>query len=276
MFRAVLTVSLVLAAGPAFTQSNDFSKTVGLDAGGSLRVVGSKGSIHITSWDQPQVEIHARIVRPEGVDDDYAKRAVEATKIDVTGGGQSLTVKTNYDQVPTRHGWGHGHGDRSVPPVHYEIRAPHRIQLSVDSDRGPATIAGFEGSFDIVADRGELELRDLAGDVRVEIDRGDHSRINGVRGSLRLDSDRTDLLIDAQAIDRNSSIEIDRGDLELRVPEQQRLTVRTDISRRGDFRSDFAIQWMGSNPRQSEGHINGGGTELYVEGDRGNINLRRR
>jgi hypothetical protein len=276
MFRAVLTVSLVVAAGSAYAQSSEFARTADLDPGASLRVVGSKGSMHITSWDRPQVQINARITRPEDVDDDYARRAVEATRIDVTGDLHSLTIVSNYEQVPVRDRWGHGHDDRRVPPVHYEIRAPRRIKLSINSDRGPATIAGFEGTFDIVVDRGELELRDLAGDVRVEIDRGDHSRINGVRGSLRLEADRTDLVVDAEAVERSSSIEIDRGDLELRVPEQQRLTVRTDISRRGDFRSDFAIQWMGSNPRQSEGHINGGGTELFVESDRGHISLRRR
>jgi hypothetical protein len=274
MLRAILTAGLVVAAGSAYAQSSDFTRTVDLDAGGSLRVVGSKGSMHITSWDRPQVEINARITRPDGVDDDYAKRAVEATRIEVTGSVHSVTIASNYDQVPVRDRW--GHDDRRVPPVHYEIRAPRRVQLSIDSDRGPATVAGFEGTFDIVVDRGELELRDLTGDVRVEIDRGDRSRINGVRGSLRLDADRTDLLVDAQAFDRASRIEIDRGDLELRVPEQQRLTVRTDISRRGDFRSDLAIQWMSSNPRRSEGHINGGGTELLVESDRGNIQLRRR
>jgi hypothetical protein len=129
---------------------------------------------------------------------------------------------------------------------------------------------------DIVIDRGELELRDATGDIRVEIDRGERSRIEGVRGSLRLEADRTDLDIVAEALDRDSRIEIDRGEIELTIPEAQRLTVRTDLSRRGGFHTDFPIQWTSADTRRSEGHINGGGTELFVESDRATIELRRR
>lgn len=268
-------LALLVLSAAAIAQSREFSRTVDLDSGGALRIVGTKGSMRITSWDEPRVEIRARIERPEGVDEDYAARVVEATTIEVTGDRRSVRVATDYSRVPVRHGWGNW-GDRTVPPVHYEIRAPQKIDLNVDSDRGPATVAGFDGAIDVVLDRGELELRDIAGDLRVEIDRGQRSRINGVRGRLRVEADRTDLVIDAHALDGDSRIEIDRGDVELRVPDAQRLTVRTDISRRGGFHTDFPIQWMSPDPRQSEGRINGGGTELMVESDRATIELRRR
>jgi hypothetical protein len=275
--RLAIGIGLVLSicSGSAAAQTREFSRTVDLDPGGALRVVGSKGSMRIVSWDQPKVEIRARIERPEGVEEDYATRAVEATNIAVTGDRKAVSVVSDYSQVPTRTGWGHGES-RSVPSVHYEVRAPRRINLSLDSDRGPVNVAGFEGALDIVVDRGELELREVAGDLRVEIDRGDRSRMSGVRGSLRLEADRTDLDIEAQALDRNSRIEIDRGDVELRVPDAQRLTVRTDISRRGRFHTDFPIQWTSSDPRRSQGHINGGGAELFLESDRANIELRRK
>jgi hypothetical protein len=93
---------------------------------------------------------------------------------------------------------------------------------------------------------------------------------------VRIEADRTDLRIDAISLDRDSRVEIDRGDVDLRVPADQRLTVRTDISRRGHFDSDLPIQWMSSDPRRSEGHVNGGGPELFVESDRARIGLRRR
>jgi hypothetical protein len=268
-------LGLVLLSTGVNAQSREFSRTVDLDPGGRLRIVGTKGSMRITSWAQPQVEVRARIERPDDVDDDYAARAVEATQIEVTGDRNSVSVVSDYSNVPTLNGFGRW-SDRREPPIHYEIRAPRKIVLGLDSDRGPVTVSGFEGSVEIVIDRGELDVRDVAGDLRVEIDRGDRSRIGGVRGSLRLEADRTRLDIDAQALDRDSRIEIDRGDLELRIPEAQRLTVRTDISRRGRFNTDFPIQWTSSDPRRSEGHINGGGTELFVESDRATVDVRRR
>lgn len=275
--RLAIGIGLVLSiySGGAAAQTREFSRTVDLDAGGALRIEGTKGSMRLVSWDQPKVEIRARIERPEDVEDDYAARAVEATSINVTGDQKAVSVVSDYSQVPSRTRRGHGE-DRTVPPVHYEIRAPRRINLSLDSDRGPVDVSGFEGVIDIVVDRGALELREAAGDVRVEIDRGNRSRISGVRGSLRLEADRTDLDIEAQVLDRDSRIEIDRGEVELRLPDAQRLTVRTDISRRGRFHTDFPIQWTSSDPRRSHGHINGGGAELFVESDRATIELRRR
>jgi hypothetical protein len=267
--------ALLLLGGSASAQSREFSRTVDLDAGGALRIEGGKGSMRITSWDQTRVEIRARIERPDDVNDEYAGRAVEATKIAVTGDRKAVSVISDYSDVPV-FSEGRRWQDRREPAVHYEVRAPRRINLSVDSDRGPVTVSGFDGTMDIVMDRGELELSDVAGDLRVEIDRGDRSRITGVRGSLRLEADRTDLNIDAQALDRDSRIEVDRGDVEFRVPDAQRLTVRTHISRRGEFHTDFPIQWTSSDHRRSEGHINGGGAELFVESNRATIELRRR
>lgn len=276
MRRCALLASLgLLLAVPAAGQSREFHRTLDLEPGGSLRLEGSKGSMRITSWDQPQVEIKARIDRPEDVDADYASRAVEATRIDVSGDRRSVTISSNYDDVPLRKGWGRW-GERTVPPVHYEIRAPRRLNLDIDSDRGPASVAGFEGRVAIVIDRGELDLRDIVGDLDLEIDRGDQSRIEGLRGSLMLEADRTDLVISAAGLERDSRLEIDRGDVELRLPDRQALTIRTDISRRGDLRSDFPVQWTSLDLRQGEGSINGGGAELFVESDRARVELRRR
>ena len=100
-----------------------------------------------------------------------------------------------------------------------------------------------------MVDRGELDLNDVGGDVKVNIDRGDRSRLSRLRGRLEIEADRTDLEIDADALERASRLDIDRGDVRLRVPESHRLTVRTEISRRGEFTSDFPIQWNSSDPR---------------------------
>ena len=267
--------ALTFASSPIAAQDRQFTRTVDLAPSGSLHVEGDKGSITISSWDQPQVEIRARIELPDDVPPDYAQAVVDATEVEVTASSGSVSVRSNYENVPERTGIGRW-GDKTVPAVHYDVRAPRRIDLRVDSDRGPARIRGFEGTLDIVIDRGELDLQDAAGDVRLDIDRGERSRLTNVRGSLTIDADRTDLRIEAAALERDSRIEIDRGDVDFRVAPDQRLTVRTDVSRRGSFRSDLPIQWMSEDERRSEGHVNGGGPQLYLESDRANIGLRAR
>jgi hypothetical protein len=275
-WSAVAVVAAVaLASSPVEAQDRQFTRTVDLQPSGTLRVEGDKGSIRLSSWDQPQVEIRARIELPDDVPAEYAQQVVDATEIEVTASSGSVSVRSNYDNVPSRTGIGRW-GDKTVPAVHYEIRAPRRIDLQVDSDRGPASIRGFEGPLDIVIDRGELDLQDAAGDIRLNIDRGERSTLTNVRGSLTIEADRTDLRIETAALERDSRIEIDRGDVDLRITPDQRLTVRTDLSRRGNFRSDLPIQWMSEDQRRSEGHVNGGGPELYVESDRATIGLRTR
>ena len=112
--------------------------------------------------------------------------------------------------------------------------------------------------------------------MRLNIDRGEHSRLTNVGGSLAIEADRTDLRIETAALERDSRIEIDRGDVDLRIAADQRLTVRTDLSRRGHFSADLPIQWMSEDRRRSEGHVNGGGPALIVESDRASLRLRQR
>ena len=198
---------------------------------------------------------------------------MEATRIEVSAGGQSVRIETDYSDVPYREDrW--NDNSRSIPFVHYEIRAPRQIRLVVESDRGLATIRGFEGDLDIEVDRGDANLSDLSGRITVEIDRGDHSRFSDISGSLDLEFDRTDVTMRNITIDGDSLIEIDRGEIEITLPADQALTIVTDLSRRSEFESDFPITMESMDGRDFRGTINGGGPELSIESDRGRVRLR--
>src|SRR5215211_1797734 len=98
----ILDNSPATASRVAATQSKDFKKTVAVENGANFRLETDKGSVRLTSWDSNQVEIVARIDPPENESAEYQKRAVEAARIDVLGGGSSLTVRSNFDDVPSR------------------------------------------------------------------------------------------------------------------------------------------------------------------------------
>ncbi|MGD9905322.1 MAG: hypothetical protein AB7U83_17785 [Vicinamibacterales bacterium] len=266
---AILAAALT-AASPATAQERQEARTVALEAGGVLRLDGRKGSVTITGWDRPAVDITARIVAPSHVDAEYGARAVAATAIDIVERGGEVSIRSNYDAVPGRNAvW----TDRAVPAVHYEIRAPRAIRLHVDADRGPVTIAGFDGAVDVKVDRGALDLRDVRGDLTVTIDRGDRSQLADVAGRLHLEADRTHLVVTADQLDDRSRIDIQRGNLDVRLPAGLGLTVQTDVSRRSSVVADFPVQWSGDVPRRATGHINGGGPTLAIESDRGRVHV---
>jgi hypothetical protein len=266
-------VSCPMAAG---AQSRTVEKTLQLEPGGNLSITATKGSLRLTAWDRSEVEVRARIEATDRMrDEDYARRAVEAATVDITGGGASVTIRSDYSDVPSeRSYWG---GDsRTLPDIHYEIRAPKKVQLYLDVDRTNSHVGGFDGRLRIEADRSELDVRTISGELRVEIDRGGRSRFENITGSFVLDGDRTDVDIAVAKLTDRARLELDRGDAEIRVPAGQPITLRTDIERRGSFRSDLPLQAAGGDDHSPEGTINGGGPVLTVIAHRARVELRER
>jgi hypothetical protein len=271
-------LTLALVPGVARAQTKEFSRTVTLDAGGEVRLEASKGSVRLTAWDRNEVEVQARIEASNTSwisDGDYSRRAVEATTVDVAAGSRSVSIRSNYDAIPTRWHW-LGGVSRETPSIHYTIRAPAKADLRLDLDRSDTELAGFQGRMMLDLDRSELDGRNLRGTIDVTIDRGGQSRLTNVRGAVMLDADRTDVRIDADQLDSASRIRADRGEIELMIPSSQRLSVRADLARRGTFHSDFPMTRPGRDDSDIEGTINGGGPELQVRGDRVTFLLRRR
>ncbi len=235
------------------------------------------------------VEIRARIERSPRVDDDYARRAVEGTTIQVEGSGRSVRIWSDYSGVPCR-GLFRG-GGRSVPRVHYEIRAPRQLDLDLDIDRSDATLQGFEGRLVMDFNRSDLDARDLAGtitldldrgalrasgltgSITLDLDRGPRADLDGVRGSLHLDIDRTNVTMRNVRIDDDSHVKIDRGDLDIELERDQALTIDVDLSRRADFSSELPVTMLRTG-RRFHGTINGGGPQLRIDADRSDIRLR--
>src|SRR5262249_4957360 len=203
-----------------------------------------------------EVEIYARIYKPEGADSDFDPRAIEATRIDVTGDARALTIRTNFDDVPTRDGrmW----GNRTLPEIHLEIRAPRNLKLHQDADRGEIDLRGFEGRLNLSTDRTSLKAEDLVGEISLHMDRGTVS-VSNVRARLEFHSDRTNGKFQGARITGDSRLEVDRGEIEIGVPGAQGLSLSANRSRRGEFVSDFAITTRNFNGDRVEGEINGGG-----------------
>jgi len=272
---AGLALAICLAVAPAAeAQSREFSQTYDLDAGASLTLISSRGSVRLTPWDRDQVEVRARIEAPSDVSADYARRAVEATRIEVTGDRRSLRIRPDYDDVPAERSLFDGMS-RSVPPVHLEIRAPRRLDLRLDVDRSDTRFGGFEGRFDVESDRSDLELADLVGELRLEVDRADRVDINGLTGSLVIDADRSELRVAFAKLTGGSRVEIDRGDVEVGLPATQGAEISATIERRASFDSDFPLTLRGKDGDRIEGAINGGGPRLVLSSDRAPVRLRR-
>ncbi|HXG67384.1 MAG TPA: hypothetical protein VNO70_19930 [Blastocatellia bacterium] len=271
---AIFLISLTAPAGaasPQPAQSKEFRKTVDFEAGGELSLRTDKGSVRMTSWDRNQVEIIARIEPPENVSEEYGRQAVEATKVDVLGDARALTIRSNFDDVPYKDTFNRS---RMIPNVHYEIRAPRRLNFNLDIDRSGVDLSGFEGRMNLKTDRTTMKAGDMAGELRLNMDRGELT-LSGYRGRFEIDTDRTDSRLQGVQIDGDSRFEMDRGELELRMPESQGLTLSAAFSRLRDFHSDFGIASRTLSRDRIEGTINGGGPKLLLRAQRSGVSLKR-
>lgn len=312
--RVLLVVGLSVASVAAVAaQERVFEHTMELQPPTRLALEADRGSVELVSWDRPVAEILARIEPPGDVDADYARRAVEGTAIQVRGNRRSVRIWADYGGVPRRGFF----GNRRLPSVHYEIRAPRQLDLDLEIDRAATTVEGFEGMLLLDLDRSDLDARDLSGTVSLTFDRGefrasglagsmaidlDRARgvvLDGVRGDLRLDAERTDVTLRDLAIEDDSLVAMDRGDLVVELAADRGVTIDAALTGRsgfavgpgdvslsapavapGDARLSVlaAARWVQRSQTESSGgdrlEVNGGGPLLRIEADRGAVRLR--
>jgi hypothetical protein len=269
----ILMVGLLFTAADLAAQSKVFERTVQLGSGGSLDLTARKGTVRLVAWDREQVEIRARIEADTDVSADYARRSVDATTIDVNSGTNHVSIRPNFDNVPTASSWLFG-DLRSIPSIHYEVRAPRRLDLRLDVDRSATLLSGFQGSVFLVSDRSEVNASDLTGRVRARLDRSGQSRFSDIRGSIDVVADRTDLRIGFVRLDEGSRIQIDRGDAEVSIARGQGLDLDTNLSRRASFDTNLDLLIRGRIRENPSGSVNGGGPRLQIEADRSRVRLR--
>jgi hypothetical protein len=125
-----------------------------------------------------------------------------------------------------------------------------------------------------MSDRTNIKADDIAGEIRLKADRGS-VRVLGVRGKLNVRTDRGDVRLSGAQITGDSNFEINRGDLELRVPRSQGMFVSANTGRRAGFESDFPVSTRSFGNDLIEGAINGGGPKVVIRTDRGKAWLRQ-
>lgn len=277
-FRWMALLATLCLPVAALAQTKNFNRTVEFAPGGDLRVNTDVGTLRLTAWERPEVEVVARIIGREGngTSAEDMQRSVEMTQIEITGGdGSPLTIKANYDGVNSENKKIWVSWNRHLPRIEWEIRAPRQLNLTLDVDRSEfAEVRGFDGRHLVNSDRTALRLDDISGDIRLGIDRGQGSQLNNVSGKLMVESDRTNLSFERLQLTGDSRMQVDRGVLDMRMAGAPGLSVSMNKERRSSFKSEFPFTMNSSNEDKIEGTINGGGPRLTLQTDRTSVHLR--
>jgi hypothetical protein len=254
-------LAVLFAAAVQASDVKEVHKAIALDKDGLLSVRAFKGSITVTTWDRPEVKMDARI-EADG-DDRDARENVQWTDVRISGGGSSVEIKSDYDDVK-RHARGFlGLFDWDTGPlpfVRYTIQMPATARLDIDDYKS------------------DTRVSDLKSDLKFHTYKGT-ARITNLDGAASVKTYKGDIQADFARFTRASRFETHKGEIELRLPKDSRFELDANAGRRGDVESDFSMVTRATYSRRIHesrvsGTINGGGPELRLTTYKGTLRIR--
>lgn len=264
MKSLILCLALLLAAlalsSPARSQhTREVKKTIPLAADGTLTIDTYKGSIHIETWDKPEVDMTATI-EPDGHSrDDYDR--VEDTEIKVSGSSDRVNITSDYDRVKSHRSWFFGlfGDDGPLPFVQYDIRMPSTAHLRIKDYKSDTRISGLAAPIEMETYKGTLEMRDIT-------------------GSIDLDTYKGEARIYYAKYAGTNRMKTYKGRIDLRLPADASFDLDTDFGRRADLDTDF--DHIERTARHGEvryrGTVNGGANSLHLESEKGQFSVLKR
>lgn len=248
-----LFLSLALVAGGASAATTkQFHRAVPLSANGSVSVDTHNGSIDVTVWNQPSVDVSA-VVEPAP----HGDHPEDVNKVDikVTGGGGSVAIETDYSRVPEYSLLFIG-STRELPPVRYTIHVPPSARVRIEDHNASVHVTGLRNDVMVRSHNGGVTVRDLDGGADIETHNGN---------------------VDVQfaRYTKHSRFDTHNGSFEVSLPAGARFSLRADTHRPNAVSSQFSL-----GGRSDEGvrraEVNGGGPELSFEAHNGTLTLRKR
>lgn len=152
--RAILLmlIGLVYSAATSAVEAGTFSKRVPAEASGRVKISNVAGSVTITAWDRPEIDVQARL--GSGVE-----------SIDVTQEDGGSVIRVVLPQNSARGG-----------NAMLEVRIPADSQLEASTVSAPIVVEGV---------RGKSRLQSVSGEVRADV-AGADVEVKTVSGSIVL------------------------------------------------------------------------------------------
>jgi len=255
---ALLFVFAVISNSIIFCQaSRTIKETADLPVDGTLLIDTYKGSIIITTWDKPQVEINAKIEAEDWGDDD--QEMVDATEIKIREKGNGLSITTDYHKVHNRHSWFFGwFGDNggNMPFVHYRITMPSTASLKIKDYKSETNISDLNS---------ELNLETYKGTVLVK----------GLSGSIDFETYKGEAKLYFTKLSSDCKLETYKGKIDIYLPSENGFKIDADLGRRVSFESDFDVPVKRHSKHDNNilEKINGGGPVLNISSEKGDIRI---
>ena len=258
-FAPLAMIALLLVGGLQAQESREVRKSGPFAKDGRLLIDTYKGSVEVTTWEKPEIDIVARI-ESEGSGRN-AKENVERTEVRIKLTENSARVKTDYDKV-RRHldgFFGIFDGESvELPMVHYVIRVPKSARVEIKDYKSKTRASGLQSRLTIDSYKGEIDIQNLS-------------------GSLDLNTYKGEARVNFANLTGKSTAETYKGEIEITLPKEKGFDLDAEIGKGADFRSDFALgqerTGKRSRSRDIRTAVNGGCPLVRLDTHKGTIRL---
>lgn len=256
-FIISVVLSIILSVPSASQYSKEVRKTVDIAIDGRVDIDTYKGSIIIGTWDQPMVEVFAKIVADGRSRDD--RDMVEDTEIRIHATSDRVEIVSDYGRRKN-HGFSlfglFGDNGGSLPFVEYVIKLPAAIRLKIKDYKS------------------ETKISDMISALRLETYKGSVI-VNNHKGPLDLETYKGEAKIDFAKFSDDCSFETYKGRIRIAIPKDEGFKLRADMGRRANFMCDFDMDTRKRSRDDDyiKASINGGGPDLLLNTTKGDIEL---
>ena len=292
-----LLLTLMLATGDALAGA-PINESRAVNADSRIDVSNIKGSITISAWNKPEVEISGTL-------------GAGAKGLVVEGGADHLTIKV---QPPDQQGWFSWGADTRMGDTLLDIKVPKSAELKIEVVSAGVNLSGVAGrSLKVDGVSGKLRLDSAAKDVELDSVSGNidligmadrahletvsgNIRARGLNGQIKFETVSGDIdtesgsyrEINAGSVsgainlrgtpDMNARIDVETmsGDVHLYLPADASTRLRAS-SFSGSIHSDFGVvKEPDHGPGSSLDTTNGvGAGQVKIETFSGDIEIRR-
>jgi hypothetical protein len=217
------------------------NETRALAKDGAFSIENTNGRVEVTGWDEAKVSIEAT---KRAVSD----RALQDVQVEITGEGESLSVRTRH-----RRSHFFGGGGR----VDYVVRVPRGARVHVSNVNGRVEVDGVAGAVEASNVNGSVDVHDAGGTVAA----------SNVNGSVEVAMAR----VDAQS---KSELHTTNGSVRLTLPADANAEIDARTVN-GGVGCDFDLAQESRSRRRLEGRIGAGGARFELRSVNGSVNVDR-
>jgi hypothetical protein len=276
--------------------TKDFHYSYPLKADGRLSVETFNGSVEISGWDQPTVDISGSKYGP-------TQEAADDLKVNIDNTPDSVSIRVVRPS-----------DRRGNLGARFIIKVPRKALLDritasngairildgagpsrLRTSNGQIRVEGLRGDVDAQTSNGSVELVEVAGDVTARTSNG-RVRAERVLGSLEATTSNGGVTADLERAERPVRIETSNGGVELTLPTRYSNEIRVSTSNAGitlhlpsdinahvmartsnsSITTDFEVRTQGEiSKHRLDGTIGSGGPLIDLSTSNGGIRLQR-